>query len=416
MVASWLGLAVIAVVKALCSACLKAPAIVLAGSDSRLLHPFAEMGLLRRMQRITVIVAVAFTVVSVRGDTAAGSDGWLRPLVGRSAFAIPGTYVNVSPGRANPAWSRDAQGQVVIDIPPDRGEVLYAVGFDRTLNDGEVLVQVGADRPMSIEAFIETERADWRSRHSVVLRLDGSGLQTFVVPLSRFKQAYYTSGELLGVHFPESVRRSLPGIEPGSKAYAAGIVVNGFPEASTPSQILTQGTVTLRRLAQHISIAARAAGSGQEWMRKSPGGNAFDLPGTFRWEDRKQAGVAVVSTWSRDEQGHVVGVIAQGQGEVQYGRAIDEDLDGETIAVEIGSSLAQMLSIYVDPIPGNVRARRFAHIELKGGELQKITIPLSEFGLSKGTRIYQVGIRDVHEAAHTLTLGRIGCAAASKHN
>ena len=42
-----------------------------------------------------------------------------------------------------------------------------------------------------------------------------------------------------------------------------------------------------------------------------------------------------------------------------------------------------------------------------------MAIPLSEFGLTKGTRIYQVGIRDVHEAAHTLRVGRIACTASS---
>jgi hypothetical protein len=406
MVASWLGLAVMTLVKALCSACIKAPA---ATFPPGLSHLFADVFLLRRVLRIAAIASIAVFVLALRGDTNESTDAWLPPLISQSAFSIPGTYLNLSPGRSAPSLSRDGDGQVVIDIPPDRGEVLYAIGFDRTLHSGEVVVEVGADRPMSIEAFIETNPADWRSRHSVVLHLHGAGMQTFIVPLSRFKQAYYTSGELLGVHFPESVRRSLVGLTAGTKAYAAGIVINGFPAVDTPNQILTEGKITLHAMAQQPGKVGFKEGVGQEWIEPSAGTDAFDVPGTFRWEDRKQAGVWIGATWSRDKDGNVVGSIAQGQGEVQYGRALDEELGGDTVVVEARSSVPQTLSVYLDPVPGNVTARRFAHIELDGGGLQKVTIPLSEFGLTKGTRVYQVGIRDLHQAAHTLTLSRIGC-------
>lgn len=317
--------------------------------------------------------------------------------------------MNTSPGRAAPTWRREGDGSVVIDIPPDTGEVLYAVGLDRTLDADDVLTEVGADQPMPLEVFIETVQADWRSRRSVVLNLDGSGVQKFIVALFQFKQTYYTSEDLLGVHISESVRATLPGLQAGDKAYAAGIIVNGFPVVSTPDQAITQGKVTLRQLGKNhpqgrvFTPVAYLA----DWIETTRSTNAFDLPGTFKWEARSNAGVAVVCTWSRNVDGNVVGVVPQGQGEVQYGRSIDEALRGDALYLEVGSSVAQTQNVYLEPVQGDYGARRFAQIALSGAGLQQFTVPLSQFGLAPGARVYQIGIQDTQPAAHVLTIGRI---------
>jgi hypothetical protein len=417
MVASWIGLALVALLKALRHVCL----------SSRLASPFhftldnlPRMGFVvpRRAQRFAVLALVALAVTSVHGDANQASEVWLRPLIGQLPFATAGTYMNLSPGRAVVAWSRDGEGQLLIDIPPDRGEVLYAVAFDRTLGSQAVLVQVGADRPMPIEVFIETELADWRSRHSVVLNLDGTGVQTFVVPLSHFKQGYHTSGQLIGVHFSEAVRASLPGLKPGAKAYAAGIIVNGFPDATIAAEVVTEGKVTLRQLGTSDAGKSAALGPASgNWIHHTRSGNPFDLSGTFRWEDRTNAGVPAISSWSRNQAGEIVGVIPQGRGEVQYGRAIEDELSAHALYIEVGSSVAQSLNIYLDQKPDDITARRFAEVRVTGNGVQRFLIPLAEFGLARGARVYQVGVQDMHDSEHTLTIAQMsGSPPSSSDN
>jgi YD repeat-containing protein len=335
---------------------------------------------------------------------------WLHPTVGNTPFDIGGTYKSVTTGRAEPTWSRDGQGNAVIDIPKDYGDVQYGIGLDQVLDGGDIKVQIGSDRPMDVEVFIDTEKNNYLSRHSVFLHLAGTGVQEFRVKLSDFKPTYYTSGASTGGHMSAGDREDATGLAAGAHAYTMGMLVTGWPITSYGG--VTQGKVTfalMRPWDQAPQSFVPQTLSGQPWISRTNSGNALDMPGSFSWSNRSNAGADVPVNWTRTANGDLSAYLGTStSGESQYGIGIPETLSGTGIFLQIGSTVPQTLKVFLDPIQGDYGARKSIDVTLTGNGLQTIFIPFSQLGLTPGATVYTLGISDTNPTAHTLTLRQFG--------
>ncbi|AOJ64589.1 hypothetical protein WJ32_18595 (plasmid) [Burkholderia ubonensis] len=335
---------------------------------------------------------------------------WLHPTIGDTPFDIGGTYKYVQPGRAEPNWSRDAQGNAVIDIPADSGDVQYGIGVNQTLDGGDIKVQMGADRSMDVEVFFDTEQDNYLSRRSALVHLDGTGMQVFRLKLSDFKQTYSGSGE----HLTTSMRDFLPTLAAGDHIYTLGVLVSGWPQpySAAGDAPVTQGKLTLalmRPWDETPQTFVPRSVAGRPWINRTSSGNPFDLPGSFSWGNRSNNGADVPVNWTRNANGDLTADLgASTSGESQYGIGIPEVLNGTGIYLQVGSSVAQTLRLFLDPVQGDYAQRRTIDVSLSGNGLDTIYIPFSQLGLTAGSTVYTIGISDTNTATHTLTLRQIG--------
>lgn len=129
---------------------------------------------------------------------------WFRPMATSDAFSLAGTYENSERDGAMAAiWTRDSStGIIKGNIPSttditDKDKKWYApVQFGRGVNDmfraedTHLQVKVGANVATSkVFMFLDTGTSyDPANRYVCQLTLDGSGIQTFNLPRSSFRQ------------------------------------------------------------------------------------------------------------------------------------------------------------------------------------------------------------------------------------
>lgn len=124
---------------------------------------------------------------------------WIKRSWTKDPFS-EGSRFKYSARSSSPAFSCDNEGNVLIDVPydPAGGEVQYAnasIGDTYASGDSTVVL-VGSSIVMNLTLFLDTkDQTNYNdaNRYRVILPLTGSGLQSFTLQLSDFKNSSGTT-------------------------------------------------------------------------------------------------------------------------------------------------------------------------------------------------------------------------------
>lgn len=162
--------------------------------------------------------------------------------------------------------------------------------------------------------------------------------------------------------------------------------------------------------AQQTAIAYDINDS-RDWIKPSYSKDAFADGGRFKYSNRAEAPV-----FSSDSLGRVVMYVPAGAGEARYGKASigDTYAAGDSTTIEIGSSQAQAVTVFIDLTSSYSAANRYsASLALTGSGVQTFTLTRADFknsvgqALPAGSSVYTFGVSSSIITEHALTIGRV---------